>query len=216
MAHLLILALRNNNLISTSDISAESQILWRVVYRYERLNYEYEKLCKALEKAKIPFIPLKGSILRDYYPEPWMRTSCDIDVLIHKKNLARAIAYLSQNLEYVEKERATHDVSLYSPQGNHIELHFDLVEEGRAKNAINVLNSVWENVSLHKDYLYRYDMDEFFYYYHIAHMAKHFESGGCGIRPFVDLWILDSIECADYKKRSDLLKKGELIQFSSM
>ena len=33
--------------------------------------------------------------------------------------------------------------------------------------------------------------DEMFYFYHIAHMVKHFEVGGCGIRPFLDLWIMN-------------------------
>ena len=31
--------------------------------------------CAVLEEAKIPYIPLKGTVLRDYYPEAWMRTS---------------------------------------------------------------------------------------------------------------------------------------------
>ena len=44
-----------------------------------------KELKEALEKAEIPFLPLKGSVIRKYYPEPWMRTSCDIDLLIHKE-----------------------------------------------------------------------------------------------------------------------------------
>ena len=194
LAHLLAYSLKQNGLIPEGNKEIETSI-FKAVFRYERLNYEYERLCAALEEAKIPFLPLKGSFLRKYYPEPWMRTSCDIDVLVHREELERAIAYLSENLQYVETERATHDVSLYSPQNVHLELHFDLVEEGRAKNATDVLSSVWENLSLRAGSAYFYEMsDAFFYFYHIAHMAKHFEDGGCGIRPFLDLWILDGIE----------------------
>ena len=138
LAHLLAYSLKQNGLIPEGNKEIETSI-FKAAFRYERLNYEYERLCAALEEAKIPFLPLKGSFLRKYYPEPWMRTSCDIDILVHHEELERAIAYLTENLQYVETERATHDVSLYSPQNVHLELHFDLVEEGRAKNAVGIL-----------------------------------------------------------------------------
>jgi hypothetical protein len=56
--------------------------------------------------------------------------------------LAAAIAFLSDKLNYIDKECTTHGISLFSPMGTHIQLHFDLVEEGRANNAIDVLRSV--------------------------------------------------------------------------
>jgi hypothetical protein len=146
-----------------------------------------------------------------------MRTSCDVDILVHKEDLERAIAYLVQNLGYSEKEHGTHDVSLFAPSGDHIELHFDLVEEGRAQNAIHILSGVWENAILCEASKYRYEMtDAFFYFYHIAHMAKHFETGGCGIRPFIDLFILDRMENADREGRVKLLEKGGLLQFANV
>ena len=52
------------------------------------------------------------------------------------------------------------------------------------------------------------------YFYHIAHMAKHLQQGGCGIRTFIDLWILDNLPTIDTLKRNDLLKSGGLLQFS--
>lgn len=216
VVHLLVFGLKQNELISTETSDVERCIL-KAVYRYERLRYEYDNLCSALEKAQIPFLPLKGSVLRKYYPEAWMRTSCDIDVLVHREDLDRAIAYLLENLKYREGERATHDVSLFSQTGIHVELHFDLVEEGRANDAISVLRSVWENVSLREGSIYHYEMsDAFFYFYHIAHMAKHFEAGGCGIRPFIDLWILDHIEGARLSARDELLAKGGLLKFADV
>ena len=214
--HLLVLGLKQNELISGENAELEKCIL-KAVYRYERLHYEYDKLCDALEKAQIPFLPLKGSVIRNYYPQAWMRTSCDIDILVHREDLDAAITYLSDNLKYSEKERTPHDVSLFSPLGIHVELHFDLVEEGRANNAIDILQRTWDNVLLHEDKRYWYEMtDAFFCFYHIAHMAKHFENGGCGIRPFLDLWILDNLENVDKSLRDDLLVQGGLFQFAEI
>ena len=216
VGHLLVLGLKQNGLIPKDKKEIE-KIMFKAVYRYEQQQLEYAQVCSALESAQIPFIPLKGSVLRDYYPEGWMRTSCDTDILVHREDLERAISYLEQNLQYTLTERDTHDISLFSPTKNHVELHFDLVEEGRANNAINVLRKVWENASLHENSSYWYDMtDEFFYFYHIAHMAKHFESGGCGIRPFIDLVVLDHIDDADKLKRDELLSAGGLLQFANV
>ena len=214
LSHVLVHGLQQNNLISKENADL-NELVFEALYRCEQIKYEYENLCSALEKAKIPFLPLKGSLLREYYPEEWMRTSCDIDVLVHREDLDRAVAYLTDHYEYDEIERDTHDVSLYSPTDIHVELHFDLVEEYIAQNANEVLNRVWDNVNLCENSEYRYEMsDPYFYFYHIAHMAKHIEIGGCGIRTFLDLWILDHMENIDQAARDRLLEQGGLLQFA--
>lgn len=213
LVHLLAYALDKASLIPHE--AAEKHIL-RAVYRYEGLQYEYERIIPALEAAKIPFIPLKGSILRAEYPEPWMRTSCDIDLLVRPSDLAAAGEVLVSSLGYTEGERATHDVAYDSPSGRHIELHFDLVEEGRAVSASTVLSRVWEDATPREDGAAFHTLsDPFFYFYHIAHMAKHFESGGCGLRPFIDLFVLDARAGADAEARDALLAAGGLLAFAN-
>ena len=216
VTHLLVLGMKQNELLPKESNSLEKYIL-KAIYRYERLQYEYENICDVLEKAQIPFLPLKGSVIRKHYPEAWMRVSCDIDVLVHQEDLDAAILCLTDKLKYIEKERAVHDVSLFSTTGIHIELHFDLVEEGRANKASDVLCRVWENTVLHENKKYWYEMnDAYFYFYHIAHMAKHFETGGCGVRPFLDLWILDHLNDFDQDGRDALLTEGGLYRFAEV
>ena len=213
--HLLILGLKKNGLLTENEKSLHNQI-FQAVYRYEQLQYELDSLCEALEKAQIPFLPLKGSVLRKYYPEPWMRTSCDIDMLVKEENLDKAVAYLVDNLQYTYESKGSHDASLFSPTGIHLELHYDLVEDGSANSAAKVLESVWGRVVKRSGSEYHYEMpDELFYFYHIAHMAKHFEYGGCGIRPFIDLIVLNGRVSFDKEKRVQLLKEGELSKFAS-
>ena len=50
MAHLLVLGLKQNNLITEENDDLEKYIL-NAVYRYEQLKYEYHSLCSALEKV---------------------------------------------------------------------------------------------------------------------------------------------------------------------
>lgn len=213
IAHLIALGLQNNHLISNNPKFQKD--IFTAVYRYEQLNYELNRASAVLEKEKIPFIPLKGSVICKYYPNPWMRTSCDVDILVQKDDFEKAVSCLKKELNYDFYFETEHDMSLTSSNGVHIELHFDLVEEWRAKLSNKILLSIWDNVTHKEGYSYWYEMsDEMFYFYHIAHMAKHFETGGCGIRPFIDLWILDNMENVNENKRDALLEQGELLKFT--
>ena len=215
IAHLIALGLLNNDLGADDTKSWLQQITFRAVYRYEKLNYELQRICEVFEKANIKFIPLKGSVIRQYYPESWMRTSCDIDVLVNEKDLKTAVSCLVDNLKYSGEKYGSHDVSLFSQNGVHIELHYSLLEDGRVNDSAMILTDVWETSYQRDINPMWYEMsDEMFYFYHIVHMAKHFENGGCGVRPFIDLWILDNMPNVDIEKRNFLLRKGNLLQFA--
>jgi hypothetical protein len=181
------------------------------VYRYEQIQYELEQICEALETAKIPFIPLKGSVIRQYYPEAWMRTSCDIDILV--KEVDRAAAVLAEN-GYINKGKGSHDIIFVSPGGVTIELHFLLIETDSKVDAI--LQWVWDYAQPKMPGSCHYIMqDEMFYFYHIAHMAKHVENGGCGVRPFLDMHILEQ-QPHNRDAREQLLRQGGLAPFETV
>ncbi len=213
--HLIVFALKKNGLLDESNKNLESKMLI-AVYRLEKLNYGLTKLCGALEQAEVPFIPLKGSVLRQYYPEPWMRTSCDIDVLVHAENLKRTISYLTELLGYSYESQSSHDVSLFSKNRNHIELHYDILGDNVIDSVEPVLKKMWDVAQKNDNRQYQYKLpDEMFYFYHIAHMAKHFvETGGCGIRPFLDIWVLNHRIDFDREKRDKLLSDGGLSVFA--
>ena len=216
LAHLVAWGAKKNGLAVMLGADGEAYIM-KAVYRYQQIKYEYDRLCTSLEKAEIPFIPLKGAIMRKYYPEPWMRTSCDIDILIHNEDIEKAKKVLMQDLSYKYESTYTHDVSFFSPANVHIEIHFDLIEEGIVNASTKVLRDVW-NLSFAKDGCTYWSEipDDLFYFYHIAHMAKHVLNGGCGIKPFIDLLILDNMEGADVKSREEMLRRGELLKFTEV
>ncbi len=183
------------------------QLLFSASMRYEQLNYDLQKTVKLLEENQIDFIPLKGAVIRKLYPDPWMRTSCDIDILV--RDVERAEQVLTAN-GYTKQGRGSHDVQLRTPGGIWLELHFTLIETDKQVNA--VLEHVWERSTPVSPGSTHYVMDDAVaYFYHIAHMAKHFAEGGCGIRFFVDTWLL----CTDSPEREDLLHKGGLLPFSA-
>ena len=86
------------------------------LFRQQRLQYAYEQICKVLEEKKIPYIPLKGAVIRPLYPEPWMRTSCDIDILVRKEDLSSAVEHLVRHFQIQQKPyQNAHDISLFLP-----------------------------------------------------------------------------------------------------
>lgn len=89
VAHLAVFGLKSNGLLKSENAALENKI-FKAAYRREAQSYELERLSEVLEKAEIPFLPLKGSVICEYYKEPWMRTSCDIDVLVKKRDVEKA------------------------------------------------------------------------------------------------------------------------------
>lgn len=183
------------------------------LFRYERMTSELQALSSLFEEKKIPFLPLKGSVLREFYPNPWMRNSCDIDILVRPETLEDAKAHLLSK-GYLFRGHGSHDMAFDSPRGVHIELHFDLIEEHVMENAARILEDPWAHAAPVKEGSYRYALsDPAFYFYHVAHMAKHYLIGGCGIRPLLDLWVMNHRMTFDASAREALLKEGGLLTF---
>ena len=191
LVHLIADALDKNGLLDDSDISKNFRAERNVaVYRHEQMQYELDELCGILESEKIEFIPLKGSVIRRYYPEPWMRTSCDIDILVQQDQVKGVVDILTKKYGYTYAIQTQHDYSLYSPSSVHIELHFILIFHDKVGD--NFTKLAWETATSETGYAYKKKLpDDLFFAYHIAHMAQHvLECGGCGIKPFIDTLII--------------------------
>lgn len=56
-----------------------------------------------------------------------MRTSCDIDILVHEEDFERMTQILIQELNYtLDKEKSIQHISMHAPSGVHLEPHFTL------------------------------------------------------------------------------------------
>ena len=158
-------------------------------------QYEAERLISACEEKGIDIMPLKGFILKNYYPKTYMRSSCDVDFLSSEEDTEALDKLIkSQGFEfehdyenvrsYIKKPYVAFELhrSLFT-ETNTIVRHMEKsggVFDG-AKRAIHDKNS-------HLLYL----SDEDFYIYMILHFAKHFCEGGCGIRHVLDMYVFDN------------------------
>lgn len=180
------------------------------IYRVQKSKEQLELISNVFNNEKIPFIVLKGMALGVFYPDENMRTSCDIDILVHESDLERAYSKLIEK-GYTLKYKGYHDVSLFSPSDVHLELHFNILEN--MENIDSVLKDAWDYAVPDSEYRYRFS-DDFLLYYLIAHMLYHFTQGGCGIKSIMDLWIIKHKMGIDINSAKPLLEKANILTFA--
>ena len=198
--------------VPETDFQYYQNVMFATVVRMQKISYEFERVCEALENAGIRFVPLKGAVIKNYYPEFWMRTSCDIDILVHKNDLKKAITAINSNNRFQVSEKHYHDVSLMTVDGIHIELHFSILEANDNLDA--VLKDVWEYTEPQENHKCSMRLTPEFFLFHIyAHTTYHFLKGGCGIKTIIDIFLLEKYLKYDNESLEELLEKAKIKQF---
>ena len=158
-----------------------------VLRHYNRVE-TFGKISSIFGNLGIKFVPLKGLFVSSLYPEPWMRTSCDIDILVHEDDLEKAIKALESQSDFELKTREFHDVLLTNKWVS-LELHFSALSNIECLD--KVLANVWDYVVPSGDGCRCDFTPEFQLFFIVSHAAKHLMTwGGMGVRPLLDIWLL--------------------------
>jgi len=153
--------------------------------------YERDIIIQELTALGIDICPLKGCIIKELYPTQDMRTMADLDILMDsskKKQVEGAFREMGYTLDHIDEEG--HDVYFKKPFMN-IEMHHFLIpQDAIQEQLIAYYNNPWKRLLADKENQHLYQMSkEDFYIYHIAHMVKHYQLGGTGIRSFMDIYV---------------------------
>ena len=213
LAHLIYYELQKRNALNDGEITRKFKSQFDTsLYRAVQRDVAIEKIRNTFERCGIPFILLKGAYLMNLYPESWMRSSSDVDVLVKLGDHSIAVEALKQS-GFTAFTESKHDVSFYTQERFHVELHYLLIEKDWLPNTANLLEDIW-NYTTSSDKNERIINDELLYLYHLAHMAKHFKIGGCGVRSFIDLWFLNHSIDYDASKRKSILSESDIQVFA--
>lgn len=153
------------------------------------LDAERGQVFKEMDATGIWHLPLKGSVLKSLYPQPWMRQMSDNDILFdpkHQPEVKDIMVKRGYLVEYYGEEE--HDIYIKRPVYN-FEMHTFLFGEEHKKfwkyyadvksRLIAVGNGTQE---------YRFS-DEDFYVYLTVHAFCHYTDCGTGLRTLVDSYV---------------------------
>ncbi|MCR5149686.1 MAG: nucleotidyltransferase family protein [Clostridiales bacterium] len=208
--------LNNINNLSEELKQSMEHALDYVNYRCVKRDFLIDEIKRVFNENKLPFILLKGCVMKQYYPYEYLRTSGDIDILVHHDDIEKAKRVLVSVLKCKQGITDNHHTSFRSQLGYNIELHRRLYDKtyGNYK-ADSVLKQVWNYADSVRKSGYEYVLrDEMFYYYHLHHLMRHFERGNCKIIQLLDLWLLNHCGDFDRKKREALIIKGGMKVFA--
>lgn len=153
----------------------------------EKQIYIFKDIQKRFNESKISFLPLKGIILKSFYPYAEMRTMGDIDIFIKTEEYDRVKTVL---IDTGFSEGKENEYELHWDNGNlHIELHKSLIPP-TSKDIYSYYEDGWKFAIKQSIENYEYRMsDEDFFIYIFTHFAKHYRGKGAGIKYVVDFYV---------------------------
>lgn len=180
--------------LNESEKQLASRVYAAYVNQHALLDYYGGLIYQKFEENGICYMPLKGAILKQLYPDPLLRSSCDLDIF-----------YKQEDTEKVNKALADLGFDFISDSHNHmvhqingmvtIEMHHHLFSHN--KDMVDYYaDNIWKRLIKVSDY--RYDFtDEDFYLFLLLHMHKHFTSSGFGVRSLLDVYIYNQHKSLD-------------------
>lgn len=154
------------------------------------LDAERTKILKRLEQEKIWYMPLKGAILKDWYPKLGMRQMSDNDILCDE-NCQKEIRTIMTELGFTcEHFGIGCDNAYFKEPVSNFEMHHSLFMVSQVGNLYQYYADVKKRLIKDENNQYGYHFStEDFYLYLLAHEYKHYSAGGIGVRSLLDIYI---------------------------
>lgn len=174
-------------------------------------TYELQRLKPIFEDLGIDYIFLKGSVIKELYPNTSMRRMNDIDILFRGTDF-KTIDKIFEELGYEVLHKDAKDTAYLNPTNKVvIEMQPHLIDKGYT-TWYEYLENVWDKCN-HENHEYQMSLEDF-YIYHIIHMAKHFKNGGIGLTHLVDVYImLENFQHIDWNYVENELSTIKLLKF---
>lgn len=178
----------------------------------ERQRYELKRLMESFDANGIDYMPVKGVIMKKLYPRTDMRIMGDADILIRMSQYDRIKDIVAQ-LGYEFKVQTDHEL-VWDHPNLHLELHKRLIPDYNVEFA-SYYGDCWhlgKPSQLNPHYYEMNDEDHMIFLF--THFAKHYRTGGIGIRHMTDLYVYKKAKPKlDENYIARELKKLKLLDF---
>ena len=186
----------------------------RTVELFTRRTLLARELLEQLEAAGVDHIPMKGYVLRDYYPVPELRSFGDIDLVIRPEDRQRVHTLMVSR--GFETKTDWEPVFSYARGRELYELHTEILEVDIPGCGTQrpYFRRVWDHARRERGCLWQPE-PEFHFLYLLAHLAKHAAGSGAGARMYLDLaaFILHFGDAVDWPRIGQELKSLGLWRF---
>lgn len=163
----------------------------KAVRRDVLFDKEREAILHDFERAGIWYMPLKGSVLKKYYPKSFMREMSDNDILADPDKL-KQIREIMQKQGYKSQGEleSGHDVEYFKKPIFNFEIHHRLFEDSVSETFKDYYSDI-QSLLLNDEttrFGRRFSKEEF-YIYMCTHEYKHYINSGTGIRSLLDAYV---------------------------
>lgn len=175
---------------------------------------ETEKLTHIFTSRGFDVMPIKGSQIRAYYPQPDMRTMGDIDFMVKtdgSKVQRDVVKQIMLDNGYVPDVLDDGQVDAFKRDDNndiYIEIHYEFMHQKHPHYNDFIVD--WNSLlTTETDGLYKMSLSDL-YYFNIGHFIKNMFSKGLGVKNIVDVYVLWHQLSKDeqFKMNSRLLSAG--------
>ena len=188
MPHLFYEVLKRSEITLEKDIEEKFFKAYKSALKKSAVfDAEFRYISEAFSNNKISFVPLKGSVIKNFYPEANMRTMSDLDFLVAENDRKKDKEIMCSSGYKITLANVTHEDVFQKPPLMNVELHYSPVPCDHSeynyyqKKIPQLLNP--ENPWYYEDQ----------YVFLIAHTAKHFRGGGVGVRAIADIFFFTYI-----------------------
>ncbi len=152
----------------------------------QRQRQELDEIEASFLKNEIDYLPLKGMLLKEIYPQPELRMMGDADILIRMEQYDR-IRVIMQDLGFEQTGESDPEIVWDKKGAVHLELHKRLFAPGN-KDYFAYFGDGWKLAQNKQGTRYEMRNEDMFVYL-FTHYAKHYRNGGIGIRHITDLYM---------------------------
>lgn len=168
---------------------------FRSVYYEAKHIPQITGLFQRFDDEDIPYLPLKGYVIRNYYPSPELRTMSDIDFLINENDIGRAHRTVLTE-EFTFDHNTDRHLCYFKPPMLNLEMHRalytsteEIFKDGYPK--YYHADNVWGRLRFCDDKSRRLEMDRTDFFIHfMLHLVRHFIRSEVSVRHIIDYKLI--------------------------
>ena len=197
---------------------AFDQVKKKAIRKLALFDIKRSKITSALVDEKIWYLPLKGIVIKDYYPKFGMREMvdndimCDPDRMLDVKDIMEGLGFHCDLFGVDNQDVYSKDVLCF-------EIHSSLFQDDKYSLFSEYYQDVKSKLIRDKDnpFAYRFNAEDL-YIFIIAHEYKHYSRGGVGIRSLLDTYVFlqRHSDQLDWNYINGELQKLSLTEFEKM